>query len=36
MERQLKFRSPQNVSAAPQQNSAAAFSKAAEVDGDLF
>ena len=36
MESRLKFRGPQNISGALQQNSVAALSFTAEVDGDLF
>ena len=36
MESQVKFRSPQNISGASQQNSVAAFSYKTEIDGDVF
>ena len=36
VESQVKFRIPQNISAASQQNSAAAFSSTPEVKGDQF
>ena len=35
-ESRVKFRSPQNISGASQQNRVAAFALTAEVDGDLF